>query len=232
MPRQVQNAHEIVIDCGMAETPADRLRKLRIARGFESAKEAARAFGWNENTYSSHEGGVRGIRKSAAERYAKAYRSTPGFILFGGGKDLPVINKVALAPVVATIAASIFTEPGIVPDEQEPVPIVPKAGIPPGAQYAVKIDGNSVNKRIPHGMYAICAPYDLYPGGAPAGALVHVVRERAGLFEHTIKELRFDGRRPILVPVSTDPKHQSPMQHKDGDLVTIKGVVIGKYEPM
>lgn len=65
---------------------AERLRQAREAAGFETAADAARAFGWNTNTYKSHENGVRGMSKKAAYKYAGAFGVGAGWLLIGEGR--------------------------------------------------------------------------------------------------------------------------------------------------
>ena len=80
------------------EEPNDRLRKRREKAGYKTANDAARAFGWNENTYKSHESGIRGLKRSVATRYAKAFRTTAGYLLTGQGdptrRTVPVVGYV------------------------------------------------------------------------------------------------------------------------------------------
>lgn len=213
---------------------SDRLRELRIKRGYATAADAAKAFGWNEHTYKSHENGIRGIKTEAARKYASAYGSSAGFILTGGGRgDSQSVNAIAHLAVTARVSAGTFRYDEPVADEGFLVPFVPRGDIPASAQYAVIIDGPSVNKRIPDGAFAICAMYDSVPGGASHGSLVHVVRERSGLHEHTIKELRFSREGMQLFPVSTDPRFQDPIvlsSGEDGEIVRIQGVVIGVFQ--
>lgn len=222
---------------GAMKEASDRLRELRIKKGFGSPSEAARAFGWNEHTYKSHENGIRGIRLPAARKYAAAYGSTPAYILTGsdGHGAAPSINQVIEVPLLGTVSAGLFREGDGLEFGESRVPAVPRRDIPAEAQYCLKIDGQSVNLRIPDGAYAVCAYYDRYPGGAQHGNLVHVIRERAGLVENTIKELRYDDNGPYLMPVSSDPAHQQPIRlNGDTEEVTIRiqGVVIGKFEPL
>ncbi len=66
-------------------TPDARLRQIRKSRGFATAAEAARFFGWNENSYKSHESGVRSLSKKAAAKYASAFHVAVGWLLFGEG---------------------------------------------------------------------------------------------------------------------------------------------------
>lgn len=221
----------------MNDSPADRLKALRQKR-FETAKQAAEAFGWNEVTYRSHESGGRGIPLPSARKYASAFGTTPAYILgisAAGNGYSPPVNSVTLVPLVAKASAGAFRFDEGLEAEGVQVPAVPRADIPASVQYAVEVDGPSVNQKIPHGAFAICAPYDKYPGGPKHGQLVHVVRERAGLHEHTIKEMRYTREGVVLVPCSNDPRYQEAIDMsapEDDTTVRIHGVVIGSFQPM
>lgn len=219
----------------MSKTPAERLKELRIKR-FETAQLAADAYGWNVVTYRSHESGMRNIPLPAARKYAAAFASTPAFILgiSNGGNSDPV-NSVAWVPLVARANAGAFRYDEGLDTEGAQVPAVPRSDIPAGVQYAVEVDGPSINLRIPDGAFAICAPYDKYPGGPKHGQLVHVVRERAGLHEHTIKEIQYTRKGVMLMPSSSDPRYQEAIDlasPEDDTTVRIHGVVIGSFQPM
>lgn len=219
----------------MLTTPADRLKELRLKR-FETAQQAAEAYGWNVVTYRSHESGMRNIPIATARKYATALGSTPAYILGinAGGNSEPV-NAVTLVPLVARASAGAFRYDEGLETEGVLVPAVPRADIPAGVQYAVLVDGPSVNLKIPDGAFAICAPYDKYPGGPKHGQLVHVVRERAGLYEHTIKEIQYTANGTLLMPRSSDPRHLEPIDlasPEEDTTVRICGVVIGSYQPL
>jgi phage repressor protein C with HTH and peptisase S24 domain len=64
--------------------PAIRLQKAREARGFASAREAALRLGFNYDSYSQHERGLRGITRAAAD-YAKAFKVSAAWLLTGEG---------------------------------------------------------------------------------------------------------------------------------------------------
>ncbi|QEE38824.1 MULTISPECIES: helix-turn-helix transcriptional regulator [unclassified Methylobacterium] len=78
----------------MSELPPHReemRKRLILSRekaGFETASDAARAFGWNENTYRSHENGERGLKISVIDKYARAFRVPFGYIAMGLPGDL------------------------------------------------------------------------------------------------------------------------------------------------
>lgn len=67
----------------MIDEAHDRLRAARVKAGFNSPTEVAQAFGWNIETYRSHEYGRRGITTQTAEKYASALRVPAIWILFG-----------------------------------------------------------------------------------------------------------------------------------------------------
>lgn len=69
-------------------TVAGRLRLARERAGFSSIRAAAQAFGWNENTYKSHEQGVRqseGLKEKHARKYARAFKVSLAWLTLGIG---------------------------------------------------------------------------------------------------------------------------------------------------
>ena len=66
-------------------SPAERLRSVRIATGYKTAQDAARAMGMKIPTYHGHENGTTGLRRTAAIRYAKFYNISLDWLLMGVG---------------------------------------------------------------------------------------------------------------------------------------------------
>lgn len=95
--------------------PAAKLRQLRISLGFATSKDAALRFGWNENTYKSHENGARPISKRAAAHYAKAYKVLPGWLLYGTGPKTPPreVYKGELLPIRKGLPQQADSEIGL-----------------------------------------------------------------------------------------------------------------------
>lgn len=60
-----------------------RLTWAREQAGYRSARQAALTMGWTYPTYASHESGLRDFPQKVAERYARAFRVSPEFIMFG-----------------------------------------------------------------------------------------------------------------------------------------------------
>jgi len=66
-------------------TVPERLRKARLAASFGSATEAAKAHGWNLNSYWSNENGHRPMSRTRAVDYARAYKVNVEWLLTGQG---------------------------------------------------------------------------------------------------------------------------------------------------
>lgn len=64
-------------------TANERLRAARIAAGFKSARDAAKANGWVESSYRGHEAGPRAVSRDAAIEYAEAYKVSLSWLLTG-----------------------------------------------------------------------------------------------------------------------------------------------------
>lgn len=69
--------------------PCNRLKRARERAGYESAANAARRYGWSEVTYRAHENGLRGITPRVAEKYGRAFRVDPSWLLYGTGDETP-----------------------------------------------------------------------------------------------------------------------------------------------
>ena len=76
------------IDPPDLDTIGGRLRWAREKAHFTSARAAAQAHEWNENTYKSHEQGIRqaeGLKRKYVERYARAFKINPLWLMTGRG---------------------------------------------------------------------------------------------------------------------------------------------------
>lgn len=60
-----------------------RLRYARIDAGYESASAAAKAHGWPISTLTAHENGQNDYNAQQAEVYAKAFKTTAEWLMFG-----------------------------------------------------------------------------------------------------------------------------------------------------
>lgn len=72
---------------GGMDTPNSRLRRARENAGFDTAKEAAEAMGVPVSTYIGHENGHRGFPAKRAPQYARKFKVSEEWLLFGKGAE-------------------------------------------------------------------------------------------------------------------------------------------------
>lgn len=122
----------------------ERLKSARENAGFETAADAARRFGWPVVTYRHHENGTRGFKKNAGERYARAFRVNPAWLLLGSGgpekRTVPLVGYVGAGAEVHAVDDGSGQL-----DEIDPPP-----GIGPNA-VAVMVRGDSMWPRYMDG---------------------------------------------------------------------------------
>lgn len=134
-----------------------------------------------------------------------------------------------LIPVEGYAAASTWQEL----DElgQEPkrwIPFVRDGEYANRRQYAVEVRGGSMDKLIKNGDHAIVV--DGFGQAPRDGDIVLVRRIRGNLVERTLKVYRETAMGPVLMPESTDPRHEPLPATGDGETtVEIEGYVIGYY---
>jgi hypothetical protein len=122
---------------------AKRLEQARISARFEKAVDAARAYGWKESTYISHENGTRGLRREVVEGYAKAFRVAPEWIQFGISKKSPPVAKATpkVVRVVGYVGAGAQT---FFFDDQGDIDEVPAPDSASDRTVAVEVRGESL----------------------------------------------------------------------------------------
>ncbi len=219
---------------------AKRLEEARIARGFKTSKEAATYFGWSYDTYAQHENGTRGIIR-AAEKYAKAYRVSAGWLLTGegkgpGGEEIielePIKSPIGAVPVTGKVAANTWLSVDDMDFGYDDIEYVPSAsGYPVELQFALKVEGNCLNKIANHGDRLICLDIAKTGIAVEDGDLVIVERSRfeGQMIERTAKRMRRTADGFELWPESHDPTHQEPIKlnrQDNDDAVRIIGKVL------
>jgi len=224
-----------------------RLKEARIAAGYSSAADAARAIGVAVPTYVAHENGSRGFPAKRAEIYARRFKVNLEWLLTGrkGPAQSSRIEEVSsLLPIIGLVQAGAWKEQAMLePADAEQVPIPSDQRIPGARQYYLRIIGDSVDEVIPDGALALCCDVwdwardeaDLFRRGK--GKLVVAQRERHGLFETTIKRLAVIAGVAQLHTASKSPqfKNEAPIELTDtGDVngVAIVAVVTGAQIPL
>lgn len=170
----------------------ERLKKAREQAGFETATDAARKFGWTVTTYRAHENGQRNIPRETAPAYARAFRVSPEWLLFGRGtagkKPVPLVGFVGAGAEVFPI------DDGGALDEIEPPP-----GIGPNA-VAVQVRGDSMYPRYMEGDTLI---YDAHVPLEKADGQECVVALRDG--RRFVKIVRVSGETVSLESFNAPP---------------------------
>ncbi len=217
----------------MKLTKANRLREAREATGLNRT-EAAERFRYKYPTLASHESGAREFDVNDAIRYARDFGTSVNHLLALDLIDSNLASNVttegnALAvqhiPVHGHAAGGMWLEGDDVPIDNETIAITPHPAYPASKQYARKVVGNSVSNRIRNGEYAVIVRLDGLGRQLNDGDLVDCLRTRAGMYEHSIKELRA-GK---LMTNSAELQEQSeiPLSAREDDAqVEVLGVVI------
>lgn len=209
---------------------AKRLQALRKKAGLSTA-EAAEATGQSDDTVKSHEKGVRGISRDKALKYARLYGVDVEYVLgFQKAPQGVQLSATRGLPVKGSVMAGAFRESLEDPDgDQERLPVQYDTAYAEAVQFALRVQGASMNQIYPDGSYVICVRVE--DSQPRVGDHVVVQREKGGLYEFTLKELQRNPKtgRLYLLPKSDDPKFQAPIELVDGQ-IEIVAVVIGSYQ--
>lgn len=221
----------------VVSTAAERLRAAREAAGYETAKRAAEAMGASVATYIQHENGTRGFPAGKAQRYARFFRTSPEWLLYGRG-DMPATQNgephasrvTRLVQVLGEVQAGAWTEAVEEPAVEEVVPVY-LAGFEGARLFALRIKGPSMDLFYPDGtMIIVCPAAEI---GVREGDHVVVRRHKGAMCETTVKEVAKDKHGILLVPRSTDPAFQQPTRLPRAadadDGPEIIGVVVSSY---
>lgn len=212
---------------------ANRLREAREAKEPNRTAFAA-GIGMPVVTLRSYETGRTPLPPEVATRLARSLGVSVNYLLANdllettSGATLVTTDTLPVVhvPIHGEAAGGLWLEGEDLPIDRETITIAPLSGYPEHAQYARKVVGNSVNKHIRDGEYAIFVKYDSFGRRLRDGMLVDCRRERAGLCEHTVKVLA--GDRLMTASDDLDVQVALPLGHTDEDtIVTIAGIVIG-----
>lgn len=153
----------IVDEAATRKAQGRRLKAARTAAGYRSAREAALDNEWPESSYRAHEGGTRTIGQDDAERYARRFRNAGAAvsaqsILFDRSPDAPAqfAESVARHADVASVPLLSWVSAGKLADVHsqipvEDVPLLAFADLGRGDFFALKVDGDSMDRVSPDG---------------------------------------------------------------------------------
>lgn len=201
------------------QTPSERLKSVREKAGYPFAKDAATAMGVSIATYIQHENGTRGFPADRAQRYARFFRTTPEWLLYGretGDRTTGVVLGPQLA-IQGAVAAGVWREEAVYPQEDwEHFTGAGAVSAPVSQRYGLRVEGDSMDILYPPGTILECVRY-WGDSVIPNGKRVIVLRTNVdGTFETTVKEYLEDKNGVIwLVPRSSNPAFQAPFRCDD-----------------
>lgn len=211
-----------------------RIREARKAMGL-SQVDLAQRIGSTQAAISRWEKDINAPSRTTYERLAKILSVPASHLAFGSAINLNSPQPVEAVSVLGIIEAGAFREALSVEGEFRRISFVPHPDYKAEDQVAFLVRGESCNEVVGDGDHVIAVPYSSFPGGLealltkPRAPLVVVQRERAGLIEATLKELRVQSDRLELWPRSNHPDHQERIElneNGDTDGVSITHVVI------
>lgn len=208
--------HHAVHYVEMMDTPAERLKAAREAAGYPHAKDAAIAMGLSVATYIQHENGTRNFPTDRAQRYARFFRTTPEWLLYGRETGSRV-ESATLGPslsIQGAVAAGVWRERADYPEEDwEPFTGVAEVSAPASQRFGLRVEGDSMDIIYPPGSILECVRYwgdTVIPNGK------RVIVQRTsddGTVETTVKEYMEDKDGIVwLVPRSNNPAFQAPFR--------------------
>lgn len=130
----------------------ERLRKVRIAAGYDSAMKAAKRFGWATSTYAAHENGQNKFDDVWAKVYAKAFKTSAAWLLTEESTQAPSSR----VPLMGFIGAAAEVEPDF---EQVPPVGLETIELPftvPEGIIAFKVSGDSMYQFYDDGDVVLC----------------------------------------------------------------------------
>lgn len=213
-------------------TLGQRFLRARKAKKIPQS-ELARLLGVTRNAVSMWERDESQPKSKTMQKAAVILEVGFDWLATGRGGDATLVAGI---PLVGEIAGGVWTE---VRENQDPeyerVPVAPDPRYPPDCQYALRINGQSVNRVAQDGIIIICV--DVMAAGIEIreNDLVWVERHRGGLVEATVKRIRKGKGGLELWPESDDPRYQErvPLKPAKGEAeVVIRGLVIATYNPI
>lgn len=181
------------------------------------------------------ENGERKLTKEWARRLSPHLHTTAKELMFGeADEDTTSTLEIEGLPVVGTSRAGGWLDITMMETgehEHETIPVARNPRFPRARQYALLVSGDSMNKVFAEGTYVTCVDYADSGLSLKPGMIVHVERRIAGrqLVETTLKKY---GKGELL-PLSTNPVHVPiPLNGDEDTEIDVRGVVIGKWEPV
>lgn len=218
-----------------------RIRSLRKQLGISQEEFAQRLGGVTRGAVGNWELG-KGIKRDNLVRIAEAFGSSVDWLATGTGRplvgdqqlttSLAKSAKLDRVPVMGFVKAGVWQDVGEWGGAEDMEYVPSSSDFPADWQFALIVDGNSINKVASHGDRLVCLDLIKSQVDLEDGDLVIIERSRFGgaMVERTAKRLRQTIAGYELWPDSSDPAHQETIPYRtenpDDDSVVVTAKVL------
>lgn len=218
----------------------NRIRQLRKQLDLTQDQFAERMGGVTRGAVGNWELG-KGIKRENLIRIAEAFGSSVDWLATGTGqplagdekltKSLNHTGKLDLVPVTGFVKGGVWQDIGELGGDDGMHEYVPSSSDYPASwQFALIVDGNSINRVANHGDRLVCLDLIKSSVDISDGDLVIIERSRFGgqMVERTAKRVRKTMAGFELWPDSTDPAHQETIPYRTDNPAEDSVVVTAK----
>ena len=103
----------------------ERLKYARTKSGFRTAREAAEYLSIPYGTYSGHENGSRGVKEAELLHYAKVFKVSPFWLIYGQQKPIQKVRLVGLAGKAGDMNVPTHFDSSVI-EIEAPFPLEPQ----------------------------------------------------------------------------------------------------------
>ena len=195
-----------------------KIAEARVAKGW-SQQDLADRMGTTQQTIQRYESGARDIKASVLIKLSATLNVTLSYLLGMENSSIPN-NDTVDVPLFGRIAAGMPIEMDAV-DDTQPVPVKVHERHPDA--FLLRVEGESMNRVLPNGCFALVDPCD----GVERDGAAYAVCVNG--YDATIKRVRRLANGFELAPDSIDPTFKPKVYDYgvDGtDKVTVVGRVV------
>ncbi|MCY1564148.1 XRE family transcriptional regulator [Staphylococcus pettenkoferi] len=192
-----------------------RIKELRKQKKL-TQNDLSKLTGYKQNTISSHENGTRGIDEIDIMNYCEALGVTPTDLFQKEPQPQLETLPVKKIPVVSQISAGlpIYSEENLI----DYTYIATKNLSADKELFGLKVSGDSMDKEFKDGDVVIVEKDAVVENGQIAVVQING-------YNATVKRVRYEKDRIILIPESNNPAHY-PQVYSQDDEVKIIGRVV------
>lgn len=197
-----------------------RIKEIRKQKKLTQT-DLSKLTGFKQNTISSHENGTRGIDELDIQIYCEALKITPSDLFKKSDNNLSIDTlPVKEIPIVSQISAGlpIYAEENIL----EHTYIATKKLNSNKEIFGLRVNGDSMDKEFRDGDVVIVEKDAVVENGQIAVVQING-------YNATVKRVRYEKDRIILIPESNNPAHY-PQVYSQDDEVKIIGKVVSSQK--